>query len=330
MPKLDLFLYQGIPPEEVVEVARLADENGFQNLWLIDSQNGYTDVWTSAALCAANTSRIRIGPGVTNPLTRHPEVTANAALSIHEMSGGRSILGLGSGDSAVHKLGWKPATVDAVRACVELCRDRFEKSGADIPIYVAADGPKMTAAAAKVADGIIAYFRTPSHSGPVDVLRYQAERVRDAAEAANRDIKTLPIVLFYMTALSADRREALEDARGWVSRVVMTMIGDTLEWPPESAHLEADARRVAEAYNYKEHLKSQVPHAELVTDALVEALAMAGKPEDVMPKFEACWEEAVRLEKSGVDVTLMITPPGGRGLKRSSELFVKEILPRLR
>ena len=50
MPKLDLFLYQDIPPEEVVEVARLADENGFQNLWLIDSQNGYTDVWTSAAL----------------------------------------------------------------------------------------------------------------------------------------------------------------------------------------------------------------------------------------------------------------------------------------
>ena len=329
MPKLELLLYDDIPPNEIVEVARLADENGFQNLWLIDSQNGYPDVWTSAALCAVNTSRIRIGPGVTNPLTRHPEVTANAALSIHEMSGGRSILGLGSGDSAVHKLGWKPATVDAVRACVELCRDRFEKSGADIPIYVAADGPKMTAAACKVADGIIAYYWTGS-SSPVGVVGYHVERVQAAAKVADRDIKTLPIAVNFLTALSTDRREALDDARGWTSRIVMEMLEDALEWPSELAHLAADARRVAEAYSYKEHLKSQVPHAEVVTDALVEALALAGTPEEVMPKFKACWEEAVRLEKSGVDFAFMITPPGERGLKRSFELFVSEILPQIR
>ena len=89
MPKLDMSLYSHISSTDLVEVVRLADENNFHNLWLIDSPAAYRDVWTTAALCAVNTSRIRIGPGVTNPVSRHPQVTADAALSVHEISGGR-------------------------------------------------------------------------------------------------------------------------------------------------------------------------------------------------------------------------------------------------
>ena len=62
-------------------------------------------------VAALNTSRVRLGPLVTNPLTRHLVVTASAMSSVDELSGGRAILGLGSGDSAIYTIGAPPATL---------------------------------------------------------------------------------------------------------------------------------------------------------------------------------------------------------------------------
>lgn len=136
MPKLDLLLFQDGPYPDVIATVQLAEERGFKNLWLIDSTDVYPDLWAMAAACAVNTSRIRIGPGVTNPLTRHPRVTANAMLTIHDMSGGRGILGVGSGDNAVRTLGWRPATVAEIAESVAVWRQKFRERGVGIPIYV--------------------------------------------------------------------------------------------------------------------------------------------------------------------------------------------------
>ena len=72
----------------------------------------------SLTVAALETERVQIGPSVTNPLTRHPAVMASAIASLHELSGGRAFLGIGTGDSAILNLGLRPARLRALREYV--------------------------------------------------------------------------------------------------------------------------------------------------------------------------------------------------------------------
>src|ERR1700750_1656295 len=82
-------------------LARQVEAWGYDGLLVADSQNLNADVWVEVALAAAATERIHVGPGVTNPVTRHPAVTASAAATLQVASAGRAVLGLGRGDSAL-------------------------------------------------------------------------------------------------------------------------------------------------------------------------------------------------------------------------------------
>jgi 5,10-methylenetetrahydromethanopterin reductase len=317
--KLDLFLMQDVPYPDFIEMAQLAEEHGFEDLWLIDGQDVFPDPWTTAALCAVNTSRIRIGPGVTNPLTRHPRVTANAMLTVHELSGGRGVLGLGAGDNAVRTMGWKPASVSVMREAVEICREKFKRNSAEIPIYIAAGGPRMTAYALSAADGIIV-----AGGGTPQDLRRVVGRVEAGAKETGRDMTAVPVFYTLGFAISHDRQEALDDARGAIARLVRDFVDGSQSYPPELENLRSEVERVAGAYDYASHLKSHVPHSRMVSDALVEAYGLAGTPQEVTPKFKALWREA-----AGLDLTFYLRADG-RGKKRSFELFVREVLPELR
>src|SRR5712692_7522666 len=103
------------PLRRIGDVARTAEEQGFDAAWVIDSQVVMKDVHVALTVAAMATSKIHLGTGVTNPLTRHITVTANAIAGVDEVSGGRALLGLGSGDSAVFPLGWKPAPITDMR-----------------------------------------------------------------------------------------------------------------------------------------------------------------------------------------------------------------------
>jgi alkanesulfonate monooxygenase SsuD/methylene tetrahydromethanopterin reductase-like flavin-dependent oxidoreductase (luciferase family) len=319
MARVDLFLMQDLPPARYLEMARLADASGCENLWLIDGQDVFPDPWVTAALCAVNTSRIRIGPGVTNPVTRHPRVTANAMLTLHELSGGRGILGLGAGDNAVRTLGRGPARVAEVREAVDICRARFRQHGAEIPIYVAAGGPRLNACACEAADGII----VPCLGTPQD-LRRTLGRVEAAARGAGRDARQFPILIYLGFAIARERRAALDDARGGVARRVLNFVYHPEHFPPELEPLRGEVDALARGYDYARHLKSHVSHARLVSDALMDVAGLAGTPAEVLPKFRALWQET-----AGLNATFFLRPDG-QGKQRSFELFVQEVWPALR
>ena len=97
-------------PHRVAELARQVEAWGFTGLLVADSQNLNADVWVELALAAAATDRIGLGPGVTNPVTRHPAVSASAALTLQAESGGRTVLGVGRGDSALTQIGRRPVS----------------------------------------------------------------------------------------------------------------------------------------------------------------------------------------------------------------------------
>ena len=89
--------------------ARELEEAGWDGMLVVDSQNLSGDPYVSLALAATVTTRLGLGTGVTNSITRHAAVTATSIASVDRVSGGRAVLGIGRGDSALAHLGRAPA-----------------------------------------------------------------------------------------------------------------------------------------------------------------------------------------------------------------------------
>jgi 5,10-methylenetetrahydromethanopterin reductase len=182
------------PADEVARCVADAEGAGFEIAWLPDSQFLWRDVWACASLAAARTDRIVVGTCVTNLETRHASVTAAAAVTLEELAPGRTILGIGTGDSAVKTLGRRPTRLAELRAGVDLIRRltvgetvafdgremRLHASlAAPPPVYVAANGPKALALAGEIGDGVI----TVAGLAPDQVARLR-ERVGQRVDVA--------------------------------------------------------------------------------------------------------------------------------------------------
>src|SRR6478672_11505649 len=95
----------------VVHQAERAEQLGWDGITFTDSQNLIGDPFVAVALAAAAVDRLRFATGVTNAYTRHPAALANVAATVQETSGGRFVLGIGRGDTALFHLGRKPMPV---------------------------------------------------------------------------------------------------------------------------------------------------------------------------------------------------------------------------
>src|SRR5437660_3999777 len=92
-------------PRRSAATARLLEELGFDTVLFPDSQNLAPEVWGQLMLAAQATSRVHLGPGVTNSVTRDAAVTAAAAVALQAESGGRAVLAIGRGDSSAQRIG---------------------------------------------------------------------------------------------------------------------------------------------------------------------------------------------------------------------------------
>ena len=108
---LEVFTTGAAIPGLAARHAAAAEAAGSDGLALVDSQNLAGDCYVGLALAAKATTRLRLGTGVTNPITRHPAATAAAIAAVHAESDGRAVLGIGRGDSALAHLGYAPAPV---------------------------------------------------------------------------------------------------------------------------------------------------------------------------------------------------------------------------
>src|SRR5262249_33047037 len=106
-PKLSL--------EAFIDMVRRADRCGFTRIGNAGTQWHNMEGFVALTVMASNSERVEIGPRVTNPVTREPSVIASAMASLELISNGRAVLAIGRGDSAVHNIGLKPATVEETR-----------------------------------------------------------------------------------------------------------------------------------------------------------------------------------------------------------------------
>ncbi len=147
--------------DEIHKRARRAEEFGYDGIFLGESHLSSIDSFQTLASCAMITQRVLLGIAVTNMVFRDPTVLAGAAASLNEISKGRAILGLGTGDGPVYTQGLKATRmkdfeegVRSIRHLVQGHRAKFPTGDVGIgftinrpaPIYVSAEGPKGSAA----------------------------------------------------------------------------------------------------------------------------------------------------------------------------------------
>ena len=297
-----------------------AEQHGFSHAWLYDSQMLFSDPYASLALCATHTERIRLGTGVTNPASRIAPVTACSIATVNELAPGRTILGIGTGNTARRTLGMPAARLDAVREHVRVCRDllarrtttytegsrqrriRFLNPDGDwynlrteIPIYLAASGPKNLELAGEIADGVILFGAV----SPL-LIDFALGHVRAGAERAGRDpakIYTLCMTAFHCT----EPGESLETTavRQAVGPFVASSTNIFAYSNPDPRGLPEELRDDIIAFRdiYKasdepietRHLKMyadyllgfKAEHEPLVTEKIIRATTLTGTPTEI-------------------------------------------------
>jgi alkanesulfonate monooxygenase SsuD/methylene tetrahydromethanopterin reductase-like flavin-dependent oxidoreductase (luciferase family) len=138
--------------QQAIRIARLAEEGGFSTLGICDSPILYHEVYPVVAACLAATESIRIGPNVTNPVTRHWTIHAASMRANDRLAPGRATLGIGAGDGAVHTLGLRPADGRTLERAVREIRQAAPGCG---EIHIAAGGPKRARLAGRVGDAAL-------------------------------------------------------------------------------------------------------------------------------------------------------------------------------
>jgi len=320
------------------EMARRVEAAGFAHLAFGDTQNLGAEVWGQLLLAACATERIRLGTGVTNPVTRDAAVTASAALALQVESQGRAFVGIGRGDSALAKIGREPEGLAAFERYVADLRgylagesvrrgraaSRIEWSVPAelprVPLEVAASGPRVIEIAARHADAVILCL-----GADPEVLCRALDSVRAAARAAGRDPSRLRCGAFVNCAVDDDAAAARALVRGGVS--VFSRFGG---WSGGSAALQREgareaAGRVQAAYEMERHAQASGRGAQALSDEFVDAFAVAGPPAHAVARLE-------RLARLGLDFVTLA--PGSSDMDReagwrSIERIGREVIPAL-
>ncbi len=316
-----------------VNTVKAAEDAGFSCAWIGDSHIIWREAYATLALCAVNTSKIKLGTGVTQPFTRHPQLTARSILTIDEISNGRAILGIGAGDTSIKSIGVKPASLATMKDTIELVRkltagESITANGLDfagetrqydvkltginkrtpVPIYLAANGPKMLRLAGRIADGVIA-----SIGATKELIRWAIDNVRIGAEEAGRDTKDIVKVFQVGCSISEDGKKAKDEAKTHVARRPIAALPRNL-----TGLTDEEIRRAKKAYYFKEHMLPDAEHAKLVPDEWVDKFTVAGTPKNVVDGLKV-------FQAAGADqVFILPTVTSSRNLIQA---FEEKVLP---
>ncbi len=309
-------LFPTEPLGKMIHLAKLSEELGFSHIWIGDSHLIWREAYVNMTAVVLNTSKVKIGTGVTNPLTRHPSVVASAYATLEEFAPGRMIVGIGLGDSSVETMGMKPARLAYFEKTLVQMRELFAGEEVQletgkihikhpckgkVPIYIAASGPKMLELSGKIADGIIVLVGVAD-----DYLSQAKEKIEAGAKAAGRKLSDINLVLWVPCAVS-DKAPAKDAVKAHVARVVAHPLPYVLD--EKEQKILADIRKT---YDYYHHMEQEADHAEVIPDWLVDKFAVAGTVSE-------CREQVERIKKSGIQ-QIAIIPYGAKGEDRADTL----------
>ena len=227
---LGICLRNTLSIDNLVALSRRAEDSGFHSIWITEG-TGSKDVISQMAAVATATDRILVGSGIIPIWMRTPIILGASFLGLDEISKGRAIMGLGSGHRNAmrdfHGIEIKRSVVhmrDYIAVAKLLFKEnRFSYEGEtvriagyrrtvtpysdDIPVYIAALGPRMLRLAGECADGVLMNCMTPEHAARA------VTTIHAAARDAGRDPKDVTVGSYIMTCMNDDEEKAYETVR---------------------------------------------------------------------------------------------------------------------
>ena len=271
------------------------------------------DPYVSLAFAARTTSTLHLGTLLDTPVLRHPSVLAGSISTVASLAPGRIHMGLGIGDTAVRYNGLQPATVNHLeRATIKMkqlltsqaidvgaLRPARLQQAHDVPIWIAAQGPKTLRMAGRVADGV--WIRPGRHP---DNLQMAWDSVCEGAREAGRDPKDLMLGLIFHTVYSTDpeqaRLMAKSMAAGYYEYSPFLFDRPGFEWPGSDPHVLR-----AKAWPDFHHHADPVYSGTLVDfldDAVADAFALYGDWDRISEQLQSVFD-------LGLPVTHVIPHP---------------------
>jgi 5,10-methylenetetrahydromethanopterin reductase len=326
-------------PASAVDLARRAEQAGWDGIAFTDSQNLVGDPFVAVALAAAATERLRFATGVTNAHTRHPAALANVAATVQETSGGRFVLGIGRGDTALFHLGLEPMPVARFAALLTDLQTYLGNGTVDcdgfpsrmrwldrarqpkVPLDVASSGPRVIDLAARTAERV-----TLAVGADPERVAWALDLARKAAADAGRDPAAISFGAYVNIGCHPDRDVARRLIAGGVAAFAhfSSMPGST------GAGLRDDDRavvaEVGRRYDSTEHLSNRAAHTQALSPDFVDRFAIVGPPDD-------CAERLRGLAALGIERVVVTGPGFGADrddARTAGRLLVGELLPALR
>ena len=318
-------------------VAAQLESLGYDTVLFTDNQGAAPDVWTALGFAASETSRIRIGTGVTNTLTRDVSVTADAALTLQVLSGGRCVLGVGRGDASAHYIGLPPEALGSYERKVAQLRAylrgevvrrghvegrvewlRYLPELPPVPLEMAVSGPRVAEIAARHADRIsFAVGADP------DFIANFVAHARRCAARAGRDASAIRFGAWINTVLHDDVDVARDAVRGTAAL-----------WARFSAFRGRDARALPgplsraveylrEHYDMAGHGEGAAEHAKGLPAEFLEWFSATGPADSVRRRLQS-------LADVGLDYCYVV--PGALGFPdavgaESIARIAREVIP---
>jgi 5,10-methylenetetrahydromethanopterin reductase len=325
------------PAGELLELAAEAERLGYDTLWCNDDRLQH-DVVAMLAAMAQRTRRVLLGPGVTNPYSRHAALIATAIATLDELSEGRARLGLGAGGTNHRALGVRrEAPAAALREAVGLIRgllagERVSVDGrvvraqdarldfaprrADVPVFIGARGPRVLEVAGEIADGVIV-GNIANRAG----WSYATGRIEAGARRAGREPASIAVCAWLYTCVADDAEAAAEAIRPMVATSLVTsrpILGELgIEMPRAFAaamqradwRLDADVVRVA-----ARELPREIIDAFGLAGTAGECRARLGELLDAFPQIS--------------EVVIVPFAARGQGTAEVVERFIADVAPR--
>jgi 5,10-methylenetetrahydromethanopterin reductase len=334
--------------------ARKLEADGWDGAVMVDSQCMFPDVWAYLAICAQATSRMKLATGVTNPITRHPSVTAAAAASLQMISDGRAVLGIGRGDSALAYVGAQPMSISAFEHYLEILQTYLRGEMVDmadasamvlnakigfenlaigsaptgsslkwladydlpkVPVESYATGPKAIASSARVADTVILGL-----AAEINRVAWGVDVAKAAAQEAGREVGVGCAV---MAVPHEDVQVARTLARPTVASMSRFSVMNNKVIGPATREQTEALLKIAEVYDMNKH-GDAAAQSKVMSDELVEQFGIVGT-------VDTCVDRLKAFVDLGLDRMTLFFPQGRQAeMAHSYDLLVNEVLPKVR
>ncbi len=351
MVMLEFWRSGGSNTTACADIARAVEAEGWDGQMFMDSQSIGMDPYVLMTAWALATKRLKLSTGVTNPLTRNLAVTASAMCSVQVVSGGRAVLGIGRGDSALAYLGHAPVgTDDFERALNDLQKllageeIDFRASSVEtmslggkpggtrlqwlpqgmpkVPLDVAATGPKVIAMAARIAEQVT--FSVGASTGRMGWALDLARKARTDAGLAQEGVSYGAQVV---VACHTDDEAAMAMATQSCAPLARFQVIQGSAAGPMDAVDAANFDAVRKGYDMNKHggiAEAKLKLGSALTPDFVRRFAIVGPPDH-------CTQRLLDLIACGITRFVVVGPgfyPESWGEAR--QLFAREVMPALR